>query len=378
MRDGSPEIALQRQPGRLLTLRSGGWVLILAGILMLGLVLWQVMPLIELGGPRLRGDGEHVDSYGFDLATCLVPKKLLAACGMPKDGMAAMVEPVMMPGEAVPAFNKAMRGKYLLPSDRVIGVVIGGEARAYPIRVMNWHEVANDIVGGVPIAVTYSPLCDSTVVFDRRVGGETLELAFSGLLYNSNQLLFDRRPKGVGESLWSQLQFRAVAGPAAEQGRTLRVLPSVLVQWGEWLAKYPDTLVVRPGMKFVERYKRQPYTSYYGSEDLHFAVEPMPPAGGLDNKAQVIAILDETSGRSQVLSVADLLAKASASPGGVVELQDCGVRFICNDNPASLFVESLQADRSITAIPAFWFAWHAMHPEDVVTGIAPPAVVTRR
>ena len=94
---------------------------------------------------------------------------------------------------------------YLEDHDRVIGVRFGGEARAYPLRVLNWHEAVNDTVGAKAIAVTYCPLCDSSLVFDRDVGGEVREFGISGKLWNSNVLLYDRQKDSRQESLWSQL-----------------------------------------------------------------------------------------------------------------------------------------------------------------------------
>jgi hypothetical protein len=95
-----------------------------------------------------------------------------------------------------------------------------------------WHEAANDVVGGTPIAVTYCPLCNSPLVFDRRVAGRTLEFGVSGLLYESNVLLYDRAASGGAESLWNQIQMRAVTGPAARAGQSLRLLPSRAIRTG--------------------------------------------------------------------------------------------------------------------------------------------------
>ena len=114
-------------------------------------------------------------------------------------------------------------GRFLVPGDLVIGLSLHGEARAYPLEILALHEVCNDTLGGEPILVTYQPLCDSAVVFERRVDGHTREFGVSGLLYNSNLLMYDRHPEQPqDESLWSQLQFRALAGPAAAQHATLR------------------------------------------------------------------------------------------------------------------------------------------------------------
>ncbi len=138
------------------------------------------------------GDGRHVASYGFTLEPCLVPRALLVASGMPKDGLAALVDPPVWTGLQADA-ARVGHGRFLVPSDRVVGVRLGGAARAYPLRMLVWHEVVNDTLGGVPIAVTYDPLCDSAVAFRREVRGETLAFGVSGLLFDSNLVLYDRR-----------------------------------------------------------------------------------------------------------------------------------------------------------------------------------------
>ena len=199
------------QRPRQLDWRSGGWLLLLMAILVLAVVAWRVVPLLGTSS-RAIGDGLHVESYGFSMAGLNVPRELVVAAGFPKDGMPALVDPAAMPGTGVVPLNESRRGKYVVTSDRVVGVILGGEARAYPVRLLNWHEVINDTLGGIPIAVTYHPLCDSVVVFDRRVDGETLEFGVSGLLFNSNQLLFDRRVDPTEEG---------VMGPTEEGGMRL-------------------------------------------------------------------------------------------------------------------------------------------------------------
>ena len=135
----------------------------------------------------------------------------------------------------------AMFGVGYLPGPRgSVTVTLNGESRAYPLLVMQCHEIANDTLGGVPIAVTYNPLCDSVVVFDRRVGDEVLEFGVSGLLYSSNMLMFDRRPDALGESLWCQLLGRAISGPLVDT--PLAVLDAAVTDWAGWLADHPGTL----------------------------------------------------------------------------------------------------------------------------------------
>ena len=199
------------RPERLFTFRSGGWVLALAGVVTLVGTLWNLAPLMDPKRLRPRGDGRTAASYGFDLTTTLVPKDKIVSCGMVTDALPSLTDPKAITLSELSGLETVGRGKYLVPSDKVIGVVVDGAARAYPLRVLVWHEVVNDTVSGVPIVVTYNPLSEGMAVFDRRVGGRTLAFGVSGLLYQSNLLMYDRAGTRPDESLWSQLQARAVS-----------------------------------------------------------------------------------------------------------------------------------------------------------------------
>jgi len=282
-----------------------------------------------MGGSGGVGDGHNVATYGFDLSTCLVPRDQIVAAGLPKDGLPALIDPSTVAAATLEPHAKLSGIRKLLPDDRVIGVVVDGRARAYPLWILAWHEIANDTLGDRPIAVTYSPLCDSAVVFDRRFGAETLEFHVSGLLYNSNLLMYDQHPDGRGESLWSQLQFRAVAGPAAEEGRTLELIPASLVSWGTWLERHPDTSVLLPDERRARVYKNDPYRGYFANSELHFPVDPLPPGDSYPLKTR-IAARRTTAGWD--VSVAE---ESEGSTDGLT-------------------------------IYAFWFAWYASHPETVI------------
>lgn len=146
-------------------------------------------------------------SPSFDLRNAIIPKNEIRSGGPPKDGIPALTNPAVI---------RAQDAAYLNAADRVAGVAIGEEARAYPLKILNYHEVVNDKLGGVPIAVTYCPLCDSVVVFDRRTEAGVREFGVSGLLYNSNVLMYDR--SGRPESLWSK--SRPKVYPGREPGRS--------------------------------------------------------------------------------------------------------------------------------------------------------------
>lgn len=245
---------------------------------------------------------------GFDLSFVLVPRDQILRGGPPRDGIPALTRP-----EAIPA----REATYLRPDDVVVGVELEGEARAYPLRILVWHEVANDVLGGTPIAVTYCPLCNSVMVFDRRVDGRTLEFGVSGLLYQSNVLLYDRRSSGGTESLWNQIQMRAVAGPAARAGHALALLPSTMTRWSEWRARHPGTTVLSARTGFGRDYADSPYGAYFATDELMFPVEKKPrrTIERLKNKDPMILV--SVGGEMKAYAVKDV--EADAGRGGYVE-----------------------------------------------------------
>src|SRR5919197_6246071 len=156
----------------------------------------------------------------------------------PRD-LVAGASPESIPAIKRPRFESpSVATRLLRPTDFVIGVDIDGDARAYPVKLLAFHEVVNDVVGGRPIVVTWCPLCSSALVFDRRVGGKTLTFGVSGYLYQANQVLYDVQTR----SLWSQLAEGAVTG--AMRGRRLRLLPAVELPWSLWRSAHPATRVL--------------------------------------------------------------------------------------------------------------------------------------
>jgi hypothetical protein len=324
------------RPQKLFTFASGGWVLALAIAITVVGTIWNLTPLWDKNRERPRGDGRNAGSYGFDLGTALVPREKIVSSGLVVDGLAALVDPETIALSELRESETEGRGRYLVPNDKVIGVELGDEARAYPLRVLVWHEVVNDVVGGVPIAVTYNPLSNGIAVFDRRVGGETLTFGVSGLLYQSNLLMYDRRPGHLGESLWSQLQARAVAGPAADAGRTLTILPLALARWDDWSRAWPATRVLAPLPGEMEKYNRDAYGSYVNTEELRFPVDPLPPAGTHPRKAQVFVDM-------------------SSTPATIVPL-------VQRSDERKLEYVGPSGTNPSPGIYAFWFAWYATHP----------------
>jgi hypothetical protein len=310
-----------------------------------------------------RGNGHDPATYGFVLDGSLVPRDAIVASGMPRDGLTALLEPRTLTPPEVALRNSEGRGKFLLSHDRVVGLVVGGEARAYPVRLMRWHEVVNDTVGGVPVVVTYNPLCDAVVAAERTVAGSVVEFGVSGLLYNSNLLLYDRHRLLAESSLWSQIGARAIAGPAAATGARLRLLPVALDSWGDWLGRHPDTRVLAPVERLKKLYRRDPYHSYFGSDILRFPVEPRPPEDGLSVKERVVVV---SVGSTETAFALSRLAEAVGTRSGqwrteVAEVP-IAIRFDATLGTASVMPEP-GFDTTVAVRHAFWFAWYAHHPE---------------
>lgn len=357
-----------------LDFRSGGWVLLLAAAFALLVLGWRLAMVARHGEDPYAAPMTSIEQYGFDLSNLRVERQQLVPAA-PRDFLKALDDPAVVPASEIPAINEEHR-KYLLASDRVIGVTIGGQARAYPLRVLNWHEVINDTLAGAPIAVTYSPICDSAVVFERRVGQAEARFGVSGLLYNSNLVMYDRQPAG-GESLWSQLRFGVIAGPAAERHETLRIVPSQVVYWQDWQQEHPQTTVVAPSRENIRKYRRDPYGSYYGSDRLRYPVAPLPPTRGQwEYKTDVVAV--EAGGRWCAFPLPLIAQQAGLRGRWEATWQGQTLTFdyrLLPHSGATVWVRGTE-DEPVRAVRSFWFAWYAMHPETTVYGSEPTAPVT--
>lgn len=390
----------------MLTFRSGGWILILAFLLVSAVIAWRMVAIVKERTVKAVGDGEHVESYGFDLSTLLVSRETLVASGMPKDGLRSIGNPSFLSPDEAEAYALSKRGKYMKATDRVIGVAINGESRTYPLRVLNWHEIVNDTVGGRAICVTYSPLCDSAVVFDRTVDGEILDLGFSGLLSNSNLVMYDRRQGEMGtgggitteaqrhregdgmegnegdangaeasdvdESLWSQLECRAVAGPAAKAGKKLEIIPCAVTRWDAWRSLHPDTRVLAPDPLNNDRYRRDPYANYYGTPDqLRFPAEPKAPKReGLEWKTPVIVVRD--GGMRRVVPIPAIAERAGKTGKWIADWGGGAVEFRCDENGVVATATRPDGTPPDEVVYTFWFAWYAAHPDSAEKEVLPP------
>ena len=355
------------EPQRLFTFRSGGWVILITALGSLALIIWAVAPALMQSFTRPPGDGTQIETYRFDLTNCLVEKSLIVPAMLHRDMVPFMSNPNMMAGSDVARLNAEERGKFLVSSDRVIGVEIGGESRAYPISILNVHEIINDTLGGIPIVVTYHWTCDSVRVFQREVEGSTVEFGVSGLLYNSNLLMYirgDADPESEDhqpESLWCQLQARAITGDHAADGQTLNVIRATLTNWAQWLTRHPDTTVITRDPAFAKRYKGAEPTSYFLSDNLIAPVHPMPDTDAIGLKDKVIAIRGETINRVYPLRV---IARNLDDEGVWLDPFPSGsVRFEAYDDAGKTVLVTVESESPPEVIHGFWFALHGMFPE---------------
>jgi len=335
---------------RRLRFREGGWVILLAVAVSITLLAWALSGVLT--GHRPKGDGRTVESYGFDLSNQRLEGGALVASGNPRDFLPPLDAPRTMAGFEMQGWNETHRTKLVVSDDRVIGVVVGGEARAYPVRVMNVHEVCNDTLGGMPIAVTFSPLCDAAVAFDRRVDGRERLFAVSGLLLDSNLVLYDRSDT---PSLWSQMGLSAIAGPEAARGVTLRQLPDVqLCTWKHWLAMHPRTDVVLPDPDDARRMKQFSYSRYLLSPRLDFPVARWRDPGDMAAKTPVIVLR-----RGEALREILLADAATGMPP--FELGDATIEVDAQAKPASVLFRTRDGS-PLLVTPCLHFAKVAFTP----------------
>jgi hypothetical protein len=187
------------------------------------------------------------NAEGDGLPLPLVDPAEIISGGPPPDGI---------PPIDKPRFHRAGDVEFLGDTEPVLALRIGDDARAYPVQIMIWHELVNDVVGAVPVTVSYCPLCNSAVAYDRRVGERVLDFGTSGRLYQSALVMYDRQT----ESLWSHFTGQAVAGVLT--GTELELFPMATVSWADWRKAHPDGHVLSRETGHDRDYGRNPYPGY--------------------------------------------------------------------------------------------------------------------
>jgi hypothetical protein len=336
----------------------------------------------------------HLDAETFPVS--LVPRDGIVWGGVAPDAIPAIDDPVFAPASSV---------DWLDDREAVLVLQLDGAPRAYPIQVLMWHEIVNDVVEGRPVAVTYCPLCNSGVAFDRTVDGRTLDFGTSGSLYLSALVMYDRQT----ESLWTHFDGKAVLGTLA--GAELEVLPMSTVAWGDFRRAHPDAEVLSKETGYERPYGTNAYRGYDqvdGPLRGFFPGEVDPRQAGMarvvgfgegdeavavltDHLAEVGVVELELDGRPLVVwhvpGTASALHRERVADGDDVgatgvfftdgsvfsrdgkELVDeaTGTRW-------NVLGEAVRGPRTgerlepVTHLDTFWFAWSSYRPETALVG----------
>lgn len=285
-----------------------------------------------------------------DFSEAAVDFSEIRSGGPPKDGI---------PSIDAPVFVSVAEEKDLDPREPVIGLSVNGEARAYPLRILTWHEIVNDEIAGIPVAVTYCPLCNAAIVFDRRVDGQVLEFGTTGKLRKSDLVMYDRQT----ESWWQQFLGEAIVGE--KTGTRLTMLPSRLESWARFKERHPEGQVLVPNDPDMRRYGDSPYIRYDSTSQpflydgsLPQGIEPMAYVVAVGEEAWTLALLrkEETIERDG-LRLSWSAGKASALDSRqIAEGRDIG-NVVVQRRDASGTWQDVVYDLT------FAFVFHAFRPE---------------
>jgi hypothetical protein len=304
--------------------------------------------------------------------------------GVVRDGIPPLVKPRMIAAE---------EATYLGDDNVVFGIEVNGDARAYPKRILAWHEMFKDTVGGVSVNGVYCTLCGAMILYRTEYNGVHHELGTSGFLYRSNKLMYDQ----ATESLWSTTRGEPVVGPLVGKGIKLEALSVVTSTWADWRKLHPQTTVLSLDTGHKRDYgEGVAYASYFATDALMFTVPKFDKR--LANKAEILAlrfggaddlptaiaadflatrpvyqgqlgaqryvILTDAGGANRVYEAGDTTFVTYAKDGTSVSDQD-GRRWSVHESRLERDGDTVQLKR-LAAHRAFWFGWFAAHPDTLL------------
>lgn len=300
--------------------------------------------------------------------------------GVSQDGIPPLRNPAMM---------TVKKATYLDDDNIIFGIEVNGDARAYPKRILAWHEMFTDTIGGVDIAGVYCTLCGTVIPFKTNVGGKKYQLGTSGFLYRSNKLMYDQ----TTQSLWSTVKGEPVIGSLVDKGIKLEHLGMVTTTWGEWKRRHPDTTVLSLKTGHRRNYgEGVAYQDYFSDQRLMFHT-PFKD-GRLENKQEVVALVFPASPKEQLAIDTQFLNENSMYKGAIgpqkfIVLTDTtganrvydpkDIDFVSYDQGSTLVdsdgnewhleeenLVSLKDKKRLGSLPyrrAFWFGWHGAYPQ---------------
>ena len=362
--------------------------------------LGDVIFLIIVGGAfiyfgrTLFGGGSVTSGWETDFDKFSVPVEEIISGGVGRDGIPPIDNPFFAP---------VADAQWLQPQSPIIALEVNGDARAYPLGVLTRHEIVNDEVGGIPVAVTFCPLCNSAIVYDRRVDGEVLRFGVSGNLRNSDLVMWDDK----SQSWWQQLTGEGIVGEYT--GTLLNIVPSQMIGFGTFVERYPDGQVLSNDAGF----SRNPYVGYDSNPQpflyrgpidsrlfatervLAGLVDDQPIAYPFPELAEQFVINDQIGdvpvvafwqpGATSALDQSDidgskdvgmaLLYRAELDGKPITfHYEDGIIRDDLTESTWNIFGEAVSGSlegsklEQLNAFPHFWFTWAAFHPDTLLYG----------
>ena len=342
-----------------LTFKSGGWVLVLLGIVILAIFTWAVAPAVLRLGNHGPGDGTNVSSYEFDLSDLQLAEDSLVAVMQHRDMSPVLTNPNILFVEELTLKNSVKRNKFLVSGDLVVGVEINGQVRTYPLHMLNVHEIVNDTLGGVPILIYWNWPSGHVGVYERTLAGWVETFGLSGLSGNGSMLIYANTETVGGEQLFSPMLGHSITGDRVD----LKPITHEVVSWRNWLTKHPETTSIAPNEQFKKRYRKGDPRQYFLNDTIYFPVTEMP-ADGRNPKTHVIVL--KTIAGDVIYSIQELVD--SAGETGEIECVVAGEPITFTVGTAPLF--AVARDASGNTIPtqrALWFVWYANHPNSKIT-----------
>lgn len=299
------------------------------GSVLIALLLWATQPAIA------------ESKNGFDVSNARVPVDEILRGGPPRDGIPSIDDP---------KFERPANSLPWRTNDLMLTFDAENARFAYPIGILNWHEIVNHDLDGTPLLITFCPLCGTGMAFDPEVEGRHLTFGVSGLLYNSDLLMYDHQT----ESLWSQIEGRAISGPLA--GTELRPVAIRHELWGGWQERVGlDGQVLSTDTGHSRNYRMSPYGNYHHSERLYFPVTHT--SRKYHPKTWVLGWT--YNGESKAWPFPEL-----ADYGAVLDDQIGGKAVRIHYDPEVPSAELRDASgKLLPATRALWFAWYTFHPE---------------
>ena len=318
-----------------------------AGALAISLVCLAAVPLVSA-----NPDVWQFEWPDTDFSKTSVDFTDIISGGPPKDGIPAIDDPAFAPHADVTD---------IADTEPVISLAIDGEARAYPLQILMWHEIVNDTIGDVPVTVTYCPLCNSAIAFDRRVGDLVLDFGTTGKLRYSDLVMYDRQT----ESWWQQFMGEAIVGEMT--GTLLDMLPVRVESYASYKARYPDGLVQVPRSHRYRDYGYNPYRGYDSSRwpflyrgDAPDGMAPLAYVLAVGNTAWSLDLLRQRGRVEQD----GLIITWEPGQNSALDSQ----RIAQGHDIGNIAVQRRQGDDLVDVVHdlTFAFNFHAFHPDGVI------------